>query len=71
VNRPKLSGGGTRKEESSRPQLLEVLKEELFQLELDHQQGQVSDQEYAKAKAALDDTLARAIQRSRQTASQR
>jgi len=45
-------------------QLLEALKEELFQLELEHKQGQMSDQEYAKTKAALDQTLARAIKRS-------
>lgn len=43
--------------------LLEALKEELFQLEMEHKQGQVSDQEYAKAKSALDQTLARAIKR--------
>ena len=45
--------------------LLAALKEEIFQLELEHKQGQISDQEYAKAKAALDETLARAIKRSR------
>jgi hypothetical protein len=44
--------------------LLAALKEELFQLELEHKQGQISDQEYAKTKAALDETLARAIKRS-------
>jgi hypothetical protein len=43
--------------------LLDALKEELFQLELEHQQGQISDQDYARAKAALDQTLARAIKR--------
>jgi hypothetical protein len=45
-------------------QLLDALKEELFQLEVEHTQGQISDQEYAKAKSALDQTLARAIKRS-------
>jgi hypothetical protein len=51
---------------SKRPgALLEALKEELFQLELEHKQGQLSDPEYAKAKAALDQTLARAIKRNR------
>ena len=45
--------------------LLEGLKEELFQLEIEHQQGQISDEEYAKTKAALDQTLARAIKRGR------
>jgi hypothetical protein len=43
--------------------LLEALKEELFQLEMEHKQGQISDQEYTKAKSALDQTLARAIKR--------
>ena len=51
---------------SNRPAaLLDVLKEELFQLELEHKQGEISDPEYAKAKAALDETLARAIKRNR------
>ena len=43
--------------------LLDALKEELFQLEMEHKQGQISDAEYAKGKAALDETLARAIKR--------
>jgi hypothetical protein len=43
--------------------LLEALKDELFQLEMEHKQGQISDQEYAKAKSALDQTLSRAIKR--------
>jgi hypothetical protein len=51
---------------SKRPgALLEALKEELFHLELEHKQGQLSDPEYAKAKAALDQTLVRAIKRNR------
>ncbi|MCU1270833.1 MAG: hypothetical protein JWN74_2127 [Acidobacteriaceae bacterium] len=45
--------------------LLDGLKEELFQLEIEHKQGQISDPEYAKAKSALDQTLARAIKRKR------
>jgi hypothetical protein len=45
--------------------LLEALKEELFQLEMEHKQGQVSDDEYRQAKTALDQTLGRAIKRSR------
>jgi hypothetical protein len=45
--------------------LLDALKEELFQLEMEHQQGHISDQDYAKAKSALDQTLARAIKRAR------
>ena len=34
--------------------LLEALKEELFQLEVEHKQGKITQQEYEKAKAALD-----------------
>ncbi len=43
--------------------LLEALKEEIFQLEVDKHQGRVSAEEYQKAKAALDQTLQRAITR--------
>jgi hypothetical protein len=43
--------------------LLEALKEEIFQLEVEHKQGRVSQQEYEKAKAALDQTLERAVKR--------
>ncbi|MGZ4787798.1 MAG: carboxypeptidase regulatory-like domain-containing protein [Terriglobales bacterium] len=43
--------------------LLEGLKEELFQLELDKQQGRISESEYQAAKAALDQTLKRALAR--------
>jgi hypothetical protein len=44
--------------------LLEALKEEIFQLEVEHKQGRISQQEYDKAKAALDQTLERALKRS-------
>lgn len=55
---PKPAAGG-------RPGLLlEALKEELFQLELEHKQGHISQQEYEKAKAALDETLSRAVKRA-------
>ena len=43
--------------------LLEGIKEELFQLELDRQQGRISEADYADAKAALDKTLKRAASR--------
>ena len=43
--------------------LLDGLKEELFQLELEHKQGKISDAEYTETKAALDQTLARALKR--------
>ena len=44
--------------------LLEAMKEELFQLEIDRQQGKISPEEYAKAKAALDETIKRALARN-------
>ncbi len=43
--------------------LLEALKEEIFQLELDHKQGRISQEKYVTAKAALDHTLERAVKR--------
>lgn len=43
--------------------LLEALKDELFQLEVERQQGHVTQEEYEKHKAALDQTLQRAIKR--------
>jgi hypothetical protein len=43
--------------------LLDALKEEIFQLEVEHKQGRISQQEYEKAKAALDQTLERAVRR--------
>ena len=46
--------------------LLEALKEELFELEVEHKQGRISHHEYEKAKAALDQTLERALKRESQ-----
>ena len=43
--------------------LLEAMKEEMFQLEIDRQEGKVSPEEYATAKAALDETIKRALAR--------
>ena len=48
---------------------LEGLKEELFALEVDHKQGRITQQEYDKTKAALDQTLQRALRRESQKAS--
>jgi hypothetical protein len=48
---------------SSSSKLLEGLKEELFELEIDRQQGRISQEEYEKSKAALDYTLQRALKR--------
>jgi hypothetical protein len=44
--------------------LLEALKEELFQLEVEHKQGRVSQQQYDQARAALDQTLERTLKRA-------
>jgi hypothetical protein len=43
--------------------LLEALKEELFQLEVERRQGKVTPAEYETAMAALDQTLDRALKR--------
>jgi hypothetical protein len=43
--------------------LLEALKEELFQLEVERKQGKITPEDYEKAKAALDQTLERALKR--------
>jgi hypothetical protein len=53
---------------SARPtsMLLEGLKEELFQLEVERRQGQISQAEYEQAKSALDQTLERALKREAQ-----
>ena len=50
----------------SSSKLLEGLKEELFELEVEHKQGRISQQEYEKTKAALDQTLQRALKREAQ-----
>jgi hypothetical protein len=49
--------------------LLEALKEEIFELEVEHKQGRISQQEYESAKSALDQTLQRALKREAQKAS--
>ena len=43
--------------------LLEGLKEELFQLEVEKQQGRICEADYESAKLALDQTLKRALAR--------
>jgi hypothetical protein len=45
--------------------LLEAMKEEMFQLETDRLQGKISPKEYESARAALDKTLQRAVQRQK------
>jgi hypothetical protein len=66
---PVLATSG-RSSTSNRPSsmLLEGLKEELFQLEVERRQGQISQAEYEKAKSALDQTLERALKREAQRA---
>jgi hypothetical protein len=44
--------------------LLAALKEELFELEVEHQQGKLTPEEYAKARSALEQTLQRALARA-------
>jgi hypothetical protein len=48
--------------------LMDGIKEELFQIEVERKQGQISQAEYGKAKAALDQTLDRALRREAQKA---
>jgi hypothetical protein len=48
--------------------LLNGIREELFQLEVEHKRGHLSKVEYEKAKVALDQTLARALKRLAQKA---
>jgi hypothetical protein len=43
--------------------ILEALKEELFQLEVERKLGKITPADYEKAKAALDQTLERALRR--------
>jgi hypothetical protein len=45
--------------------LLAALKEEIFALEVDLKEGKLSKEEYDKARAALDQTLERALARSK------
>jgi hypothetical protein len=49
------------KSSNSSDLLLDRLKNELFQLEVKHQQGRISAREYKRARAALDQALDRAI----------
>jgi hypothetical protein len=49
--------------ESKSATLLEALKDELFQLEVERKQGKITEADYEKAKAALDQTLDRALKR--------
>lgn len=52
----------------SNSMLMEGIKEELFQLEVERKRGEISQAEYEKAKSALDQTLERALKREAQKA---
>ncbi|MGB0038609.1 MAG: hypothetical protein WBQ00_06885, partial [Terriglobales bacterium] len=60
--RPGTSGAANAPASKS-AMLLEALKEELFQLEVERNQGKITPEDYDKAKAALDQTLDRALKR--------
>ena len=57
------SSGSNASATSKSAMILEALKEELFQLEVERKQGKISQDDYEKAKAALDQTLDRALKR--------
>ncbi len=64
------AGQSRSKSPATRPNssmLLEALKEELFELEVERKQGHLSQEEYEKAKSALDQTLERALKREAAT----
>jgi hypothetical protein len=60
-----MRGNGNVSPASHGPLLLEALKEELFQLEIERQQERISADEYHRAKAALDVVIGRALARQR------
>jgi hypothetical protein len=63
-----VSAGAARAPARPTSMLMEGIKEELFQLEVERKQGQISQAEYEKAKSALDQTLERALRREAQKA---
>ena len=66
VVKPALAKPGSAARSEHSGMLLQALKEELFQLEVERQQGSITQQEYERHKAALDQTLQRAINRTTQ-----
>jgi hypothetical protein len=52
---------------TSRSALMDVMKEELFQLEVDRQSGAISEAEYTKNRATLEQTLAMAVARNKKS----
>jgi hypothetical protein len=63
VNEPQAKGASRKKSKGRGGVLLDAMKEEVFQLEADRIQGKINGQDYESAKAALDKTLQRAMQR--------
>lgn len=63
-----VAAGAGRAQGRPTSMLMEGIKEELFQLEVERKQGQISQAEYEKAKTALDQTLERALKREAQKA---
>jgi hypothetical protein len=63
-----VAAGASRAPARPASMLMEGIKEELFQLEVERRQGQISQAEYEKARAALDQTLERALKREAQKA---
>ena len=63
VLRPTAPAAATGTPVAKSSMLLEALKEELFQLEVEKKQGKITPADYEKAKAALDQTLDRALKR--------
>jgi hypothetical protein len=64
VERPSTPRAVLTQPSAPRSVLLEELKEELFRLEVEHQQGEISKPEYDKTKSALDQMLQRALKRA-------
>jgi hypothetical protein len=61
-----IAAAGTQGSKQSKNEvLLQALKDELFQLEMDQQQGRITPEEYAKSKAALGETMQRATARAK------
>jgi len=60
---PTVAAQPTNSQVGKSSMLLEALKEEMFQLELERRQGKITAAEYEKTKAALDQTLDRALKR--------
>jgi len=63
VTRPRAPAQRSQAATGGPSMLLQALKDEIFDLEVEHKQGRISKQEYDKTKAALDQTLQRALKR--------